>query len=127
MFEYGPHCNGCDTKCKIDIENVSETRIGEQKVPNHKRLDTNQQLLHTYQICIKLCQYYGNKSKTPKTFAPKQKVYCDGCEQNCVITCDEKYWLLINDQHFPGTHHSKYDALLQGLQITKLCKHRTTR
>ena len=126
MFEYGPHCNGCNAHCKIERKCFTRTLINGIEI-NHKEIrDTaDKQVMYAQQLCENLCGNYGLPNVPENTtFHIKEKLTCDGCNERCVITCnpEKSNWVRIGDMHTPGAHASIHDALLYGTQHVKLCK-----
>lgn len=126
MFEYGPHCNGCNTHCKIERKSCTRTLINGIEI-NHKEIrnTADKQIMYAQQLCENLCGNYGLPN-APKnaTFHIKENLTCDGCKERCPITCnpEKSNWVKIGDMHTPGAHASVHDALLYGTQYVKLCK-----
>jgi hypothetical protein len=134
MFKYGPHCNGCDSNCKIEIKalgsgiaTINDTEIYFGYSQNTKTSDDI--IYRTQKICKHLCKHYNTQSNTKNSFTLKSDIHCDGCDKQCKITCEPKngHWVKIGEIRTPGTHTSQYNALLHGLKICKQCQHYKTR
>ncbi len=126
MFEYGPHCNGCNAHCKIERKCCTRTIINGTEI-NHQEIrnTADKQIMYVQQICENLCGNYGLPNVPENaSFHIKENITCDGCNERCIITCDpeKSNWVKIGDMHTPGSHASIHDALLYGTQYVKLCK-----
>ena len=120
MYEYGPHCNGCNQNCDIYALSFGCVVIGETRVHCSAHDNTEDFGLN---LC-KLCVHYDTKTPGKKTFELKPDIHCNGCAKNCKITCDptKQFWVKIGDMHTPGAHVSEHAAMLHGLNVCKRCK-----
>ena len=124
MYEYGPHCNGCNQNCKIHTLSLGCVVIGESNVHCSAHDNTENFGLNLFKLCV----HYNTNTPNKKTFELKSDIRCNGCEENCKITCnpDKQNWVKIGDMYTPGTHVSKHAAMLHGLNICRRCeKYRT--
>ncbi len=125
MYKLGPHCNGCNQNCDIYALSFGCIVIGDTRV--HCSAHDN-----TYDFGLnlcKLCVHYDTQTDDKKTFELKSDIRCNGCAENCKITCDPKkqFWVKIGNMRTPGTHVSEHAAMLHGLNICRMCKHNKTK
>lgn len=125
MFKLGAHCNGCNQNCDIYALSFGYLVIGETQV--HCSVHDN-----TYDFGLdlcKLCTHYNTDTSGSKTFELKSDIHCNGCAENCAITCDprQQNWVKIGDIHTPGAHVSKHAAMVHGLNICRRCRYNKTK
>lgn len=127
MYEHGPHCTGCNQQCKITIGTVTYVMIGDQKIRHTEKRGMDESVLYGLKIANNLCANRGKNTPEQKHFELSTNIHCDKCDKKCLITYnpEKNNWVSIGEKTTPGTHATKYDALLHGLKICKLCRHRT--
>ena len=147
MFELNESltCHGCNARCHIEQtsntnpanktsithelfdNSIDEYRIGKTLVITHKPFYNSvpgyrMQQIHMLEACENLCAYYG-KENVPSnvTFKTKDNLTCHLCDQRCEIL---KLFPYAKGNTF-NNEKVNIDTLLFGLNLGKLCKHRT--
>ncbi len=147
MFELNESltCHGCNARCHIEQtsntnpvnktltthelfdNSIDEYRIGKTLVITHKPFYNSVpgyriQQIHMLEACENLCAYYGKENvPSDATFKVKNNLACNLCDQHCEIL---KLFPYAKGNTF-NNEKVNIDTLLFGLNLGKLCKHRT--
>ena len=147
MFELNESltCHGCNARCQIEqasttnqahktlvthrplYNSINEYRIGKTLVTTYKSFDNSvpgyrMQQIHMLEACENLCAYYGKENvPSDATFKVKNNLACNLCDQHCEIL---KLFPYAKGNTF-NNEKVNIDTLLFGLNLGKLCKHRT--